>query len=124
MSKTRITTTAIAASLLTLALTSTPALALQCPMPQETASPGVLKQTKEDIARLDSQLQKGTAGNAVSEIVFNLKKQYPNATSEEVVNYMLTAYCPVVAREKSLSEDQIRAKLENFVIQVRKIYAN
>ena len=83
-----------------------------------------LKETKDDIATLGQQLQQGSAGNAVNEIIYNLRQKYPNATSEEVVNYLVTAYCPVVKEDKALSEDQARAKLDEFAMQVRKIYEN
>ncbi|MGI9372827.1 MAG: hypothetical protein ACR2OJ_10050 [Hyphomicrobiales bacterium] len=115
---------AISIALGGLVLGPTQAVALECPNPQETASAGTLKETKDDIATLGQQLQQGSAGNAVNEIIYDLRKKYPNATSEEVVNYMLTAYCPVVKEDKALSEDQARAKLDEFAMQVRKIYEN
>ncbi|MGI9482756.1 MAG: hypothetical protein ACR2OR_10420 [Hyphomicrobiales bacterium] len=98
--------------------------ALTCPEPQENATAGVLKETSEDIEKLSLQLQGGAAGNEVNEIIFNLKKKYPGATSAEVVNYMITAYCPVLAVNKDLTEEQVRARLDEFAKQVRKIYAN
>ncbi len=98
--------------------------ALTCPEPQENASAGVLKETSEDIEKLSMLLQGGAAGNEVNEIVFNLKKKYPAATSAEVVNYMITAYCPVLAQNKDFTEQQARERLDEFAEEVRKIYAN
>lgn len=102
----------------------TDGFALTCPQPQEAGSPGVLEETKEDIERLSAQLQRGAAGNEVSEIIFALKQKYPDVTSAEVVNYMITAYCPVVAENKDLTDEQARSKMQEFATQVRKIFAN
>ncbi len=115
---------AVAFALAGFVLAPAKAMALECPDPQAAASAGALKETKDDIATLGQQLQQGSAGNAVNEIIYNLRQKYPNATSEEVVNYLVTAYCPVVKEDKALSEDQARAKLDEFAMQVRKIYEN
>ncbi|GAJ00645.1 unnamed protein product, partial [marine sediment metagenome] len=89
-----------------IALPGENAFALECPLPQTGTVAGTLPQSAQDITETGTRLAHGTAGNAVNEIVFELKRKYPDASTEEIVNYLITAYCPVVARKSGLSADQ------------------
>lgn len=92
---------------------------LECPKPQPVTTSSVLKETAADIEGLKSMLAEGASGNAVSEIIFNLRKKYPKVSNAEISNYLTIAYCPVVAAQDRTIDDA-KAKLESFNAIVEK----
>ena len=86
--------------------------AFECPRP-ETTSPGVLHETKQDEQILSQMFAGGDIENKIGIAVANLQRKYPQATDTELVNYLVGAYCPVIA-QMGLSESQKTAKVEHF----------
>jgi hypothetical protein len=95
-----------------------PAQALDCPVAQPLKRPGVLQETPAQIAAVGKQLAAGDASDRVPAIVADLRARYPTAENAELVNYILTAYCPVVAALPGLNESQKRAQVESFAAQL------
>ncbi len=115
----RVVTLAAAA----LAVSAFPALALDCPKPQPTAKPGILKETPAQMAAVGKQLAGGDTFNAIASATADLRIRYPGVESAEVVNYLVTAYCPAVAADSKLSEAQKKAAVDGFAAQVmRQVY--
>ncbi len=112
------------AATISVALLSNNAFALDCPTPQTGAEAGTLPQSAKDISETSTRLAFGTTGNAVNEVIFDLRKKYPKANEEEIINYLITAYCPVVARKTGLSADQATDELKQFSAQVRSLVEN
>jgi hypothetical protein len=111
----------VAAALL--ASSAFPALALDCPKPQPTAKPGILKETPAQMAAVGKQLTGGDTFNAIASATADLRIRYPGVESAEVVNYLVTAYCPAVAADKKLSEAQKKSAVDGFAAQVmRQVY--
>lgn len=88
--------------------------AFECPRPEKT-SPGVLQETKQDEQKLSQMFAGNDVENEIGIAVADLQKRYPQATDTELVNYLMGAYCPAVARMPGLSEAQKTAKVEHFV---------
>lgn len=107
---------AVAALILALGA-HTPALALECPAPQPGGQ-DVIRESAEDIAALSAMLASGDLGNRIPLIVDGLRRRHPAARTSEIVNYLLTAYCPVVAARVDLDEGGMRAQLDAFASQV------
>jgi hypothetical protein len=59
--------------------------------------------------------------NTILLIVNDLRKRYPAANTPEIVNYLLTAYCPIIANDTGLSESEKRARMDHFSSQVDQI---
>jgi hypothetical protein len=115
----RVVTLAAAA----LAVSAFPALALDCPKPQPTAKPGILKETPAQMAAIGKQLAGADKFNAIASAMADLRIRYPGVESAEVVNYLVTAYCPAVAADSKLSEAQKKAAVDSFAAQVmRQVY--
>ncbi len=111
----------VAAALL--AASAFPALALDCPKPQPTAKPGILKETPAQMAAVGKQLTGGDTFNAIASAAADLRIRYPGVESAEVVNYLVTAYCPAVAANNKLSEAQKKSAVDGFAAQVmRQVY--
>ncbi len=94
------------------------AQAWECPTPQDVHGPGVLTETSVQIQGTADLLASGDAGNRVPEIVADLRKRHPGVRNAELVNYLVTAYCPVVARLSGLSDAEKRSRVDRFATQV------
>lgn len=106
-----------------LAASAFPAWALDCPKPQPTAKPGILKETPAQIATAGKQLRGGDTLNAIASATADLRIRYPGVENAELVNYLVTAYCPAVAADSKLSEAQKKSAVEGFAAQVmRQVY--
>ena len=95
-----------------------PALALECPAEKPLERHGVLKETPAQTADMTKMLVTGDVGNNIRFIVLHLQTRYPEVENAEIINYILNAYCPVVAENSTLTEQQKEAKLDQFVGQV------
>ncbi len=100
---------------------SVPARAFECPAPETLTRPGVLKETRRQIADLTSVLASGDASNHMPAIVADLRRRYPGVKNAEVANYLLTAYCPAIARLSGLSEAEKQQRLDRFASHMRLI---
>jgi hypothetical protein len=94
--------------------------AFECLRPEKT-SLGVLQETKQDEQKL-SQLFAGTdIEDGIGIAVADLRKRYPQATDTETVNYLVGAYCPVVAQMPGLSDGRKTAGIEQFAAKVHEL---
>ncbi len=98
-----------------------PALALECPMPQPLTRPGILQETPARIAALSNRLASGDLGNVIPVIVADLRARYPSIENAEIINYLMAAYCPIVARFSGLSDQQKQAQMDQFTSQLVQI---
>lgn len=93
------------------------AQALECPDSHSSTTPMALKETAPAIKEYSDLLAaQGTA--SVPGIIFRLKRKYPDASDAEVTNYLVTLYCPVVDKSTGLSDDQKKARIAAFSMQI------
>jgi hypothetical protein len=98
--------------------------ALECPVPKPLTRPGVLRETPAQVAGVSNLLATGDVGNRATIIAADLRARYPGVENAELVNYLMAAYCPIVARLPGLSEVEWRARMDAFVSRLaRLIYA-
>jgi hypothetical protein len=90
------------------------ASAFECPIPQPLAQPGVLKETSAQINRLSNLLASGDDENRIVVTVDDLRARYPGIENAEIVNYLIAADCPVVAKIDGLGEQGKQARLDRF----------
>ena len=93
-----------------------------CPLPQKGA-PGVLPESPEKIKELSGLLGSGDLDNRIHLIIADLHRQYPKADMAAIVNYLVTAYCPVVDAEE-IGDDAKTEKVNAFSSEVLKIIAS
>jgi hypothetical protein len=99
-------------------LAAAPCMALECPTPQPAGAPGAIQETPAQIGELSQVLASGDLGNRVPVFVPALRGRHPDVPSGELVNYLVTAYCPVVNGLTGLSNGEKQARLSAFVSQV------
>jgi hypothetical protein len=100
-------------------LVATLCMALECPAPQHAGASGVTQETPGQIAELSQVLASGDLGNRIPVYVHVLRKsRHPDAPTGDLVNYLVTAYCPVVNSLSGLSDDKKQARMDAFALQV------
>ena len=97
---------------------ATPAAAFDCPVPQPRTDNSAIKETPARIAQLSEELAADQTGSATTGTIFALTQKYPQAPFAEIVNYMVTAYCPIVASDPSLGHAEKQARLDRYAQQV------
>ena len=105
--------------LATCLLVSLPAMAFECPVPQPLPGPAVLKESAARTREVATLLGSGDVGNRVPVIGKDLRKRYPGVANAEVLNYLMAAYCPVVARLSGLGDMEKRARMDRVGSQIR-----
>jgi len=95
-------------------VTVSSASAFECPAPQPLVRAGVLKETPAQIEALSNLLASGDGENRITVTVADLRARYPGVENAEVVNYLMAAECPVVAKLGGLGEQEKRARLDRF----------
>jgi hypothetical protein len=93
------------------------AAALECPVPQKLAQPGVLQETQAQIDKVAAQLAAGGSSVDVTlkAIIADLRARYPHVENAEIANYLISAYCPVAARSPGASDGEKKLQLDQFV---------
>ena len=92
---------------------ATSAHALDCPIPQNAAKAGVIAEPEKTIAAMAPLLSAPNAAERAPEIVAQVRKRHPKAQSAEIVNFLITAYCPI-ANARNIGEPEKRALVEAF----------
>ncbi len=64
-------------------------------------------------------LATGEVKAKTQDIIAGLHATHPDAQPGEILNYLITAYCPMAASSPGLSEDQRRTKLDEYVLMAR-----
>jgi hypothetical protein len=95
--------------------TVAPAAAFECPIAHARTDNSAIKESPARIAELAEQLD---AGSATTGMILELKQKYPTADFAEIVNYMLAAYCPIVAKDASLSDEEKKDQMNRYAEQV------
>jgi hypothetical protein len=100
-----------------------PARALECPASHPLKRPGVIRESPAQIHALSSLLASGDAENRIGVTVAELRARYPGVENAEIVNYLVAAYCPVVAQMTGLGQQEKQARVDRFVSEVsRDVY--
>jgi len=110
--------TTVIPSVIACVLLAAPCLAMECPTPQPAGWPDAIQETPAQISNLTELLRSGDLGNRIPMIVHDLRSRHPNAPSGELVNYLVTAYCPVVNGLTGLGDGEKQARLDAFTSQV------
>lgn len=98
------------------------AIAFECPRMEKTG-PGILQETERDERALSQMFASGDVEDGIGIAANDLRKRYPEASDTELVNYLIGAYCPVVASMSNLSDAQKTGRVEHFAATVFELLA-
>jgi hypothetical protein len=100
-----------------------PGSAFECPEPQAQSVPSVIPESPQAITELGDLLRSGDLENRLEVTARDLKRKYPKADKTELTNYMVTAYCRIVAADQGLSDFEKRERLDQFSKRVWEVYS-
>ena len=86
---------------------------IDCPTPQSGQAAGMLGESLSQIKAAGDELGQGTE-NEIAEVTARLRKRHANAKNAEIVNYLVTAYCPRVNARPSLDKAAKQQALQAF----------
>ena len=100
---------------------SMPVRALECPAPHPLAGPGILNESPAKIHEVENLLVTGDDDNRIHVVVDDLRARYPGVQNAEMIDYLMAAYCPVVAQLSGIDEQDKHARMDRFVSQLSRI---
>jgi hypothetical protein len=100
------------------------ASAFECPEPQAQGVRDVIPEAPQEIARVGALLRAGDLENRLEVIARDLKQKYLTGDKTELTDFMVTAYCPVIAADQGAGESEKAERLESFSGQVWRIYSD
>lgn len=105
--------------LLLVGCSASPATGLDCPKPETGALAGTIRESAAQIKQSGSILRNGGEAG-ISELAATLETRHPGASRSAMINYMITAYCPVIDADAG-GVDAKRNKLSAFSQRVSTI---
>jgi hypothetical protein len=100
-----------------------PGSAFECPEPQAQDARGVIPESSQEIARVGALLRTGDVDNRIEVIARALKQKYPTADQTELTNFMVTAYCPIIAADQGLDESEKAERLDMSSEEIWQVYS-
>lgn len=105
-------------ALLVLFAPPTAAFAIECPEPQEKASPGVLEETRQQAQELAAVFGSDDLRNRIGVVTRDLLARHPDADPTMLANYMVSGFCRAVAQDDGLSDSEKDQAVTQFSEQV------
>ncbi|QYE33436.1 MULTISPECIES: hypothetical protein [Sphingosinicellaceae] len=102
---------------------SHPQTKLQCPLPEGRNAGSTLGESPKQIAIAGERLGAGSE-NDISTAVATIKARHPKAATSEIVNYLITGFCPKIKTDRTLDETGKQDALKSFSTRVAKIAEN
>lgn len=93
---------------------------IECPTLQNGQIAGTVKESASQVASAGQLLYYGN-GNAVTEVAASFRKRHPDASKGAVINYLLTAYCPLLNADRALDQNGRREAMKSFARQAESI---
>ena len=94
------------------------ASAMQCPQPEKASQGGVIPESAVTTQDLSALLESGDHANRIGVLIHTLRQNYPNAQNADIVNFLVTAFCPVVNQLNGLGDAEKQARMDTFTQQV------
>lgn len=105
---------------MTVASCSTSSEQIVCPAPDTGQSKGTLQESPAQIKAAGDRLGHGSE-NEIVEVAASLRARHASVTRDEVINYLVTAYCPTVNRQTTLDKAAKRQAVQSFAARAEKI---
>lgn len=94
--------------------------ALECPKAQAGTGGSVLRETPAEMAQAGQRLGRGSE-NEIAGTVAAIRARHGSASQGEIVNYLVTAYCPRIAADPALGRAEKQQALQAFAARAYKI---
>ena len=109
----RTTVHCLPALILALAGCSSAGEQLTCPVPESGQTTGTLREGPQQIMKAGEALGEGSP-EEIRTVAAAIRARHPQARPDELVNYLITAYCPRIDERAGLSRGDKAAALSTF----------
>ena len=93
---------------------------IECPAPESGQAAGTLRESPDQIKAAGDQLGQGSE-NEIAEAAARIRARHAGAARSEVINYLVTAYCPRINGQSSLDKSAKQQALQSFSARAEKI---
>ena len=93
---------------------------IECPAPESGQAVGTLRESPDQIKAAGDQLGQGSE-NEIAEAAARIRARHAGAARSEVINYLVTAYCPRINGQSSLDKSAKQQALQSFSARAEKI---
>ena len=93
---------------------------LTCPTPESGQEAGTIRETPAQMAQAGEALGAGRADD-IRTVAAVVRTRHPAARTDELVNYLISAYCPRINDRAGLSRADKAAALSAFSGQVESV---
>lgn len=91
--------------------------ALECPLPQVLARPGLREKSTELAAKYSAE---GLLSRA-HDIMGGLRKRFPDASAPARIDFLIAAYCQNIAAAPGLTDAEREVRVKAYAERVRRI---
>lgn len=96
------------------------AQSLTCPAPALDANQHIASGSDTVFKSLRARFQDGASQNELNEAAAAVRQKFPDASRDDVYNYLIAAYCPSIA-DSNLDIQAKRDKLHHFEDSLRTV---
>ncbi len=99
---------------------STPNQQIECPIAEDGQVAGSLQETPAQMKAASDGLGRGDE-NQIAEAAARIRSRNPNATKVQIVNYLVTAYCPKINANGTMDKASKQQAMRGFASRVERI---
>ena len=99
---------------------SSPSQQIVCPVAETGKVSGSLQETSAQIKAASDGLGRGDE-NQIAGVASRIRARYPNATEVQIVDYLVTAYCPKINANGTMDKAGKQQAMKDFASRVERI---
>lgn len=99
---------------------SSPNEQIECPAAEVGQGAGSLQETGAQMKSASDGLGRGSE-NEITEFAARARAQHPGATKDQIINYLITTYCPTINRKGSLDKTGKQQAMQSFAARAEKL---
>jgi hypothetical protein len=99
---------------------SSPIQRIECPVAETGKVAGSLQETPVQIKAASDGLGNGDE-NQISRVAANIRARHPDASEVQIVDYLVTAYCPKINANQTMSKAGKQQAMKGFASRVERI---
>ncbi len=93
---------------------------IQCPTAETGRLDGTIRETPTEIEAAGRTLAQGS-DNEIAKVASGVRLRHPKVSKAEVINYLITAYCPIVNAERGPAATAKQQELQAFAKRAERI---
>lgn len=99
---------------------SSPSQQIECPVAETGKVAGSLQETPAQIKSASDGLGRGDE-NQIAGVASRIRARHPDATKVQIVDYLVTAYCPKINANETMDKAGKQQAMKGFASRVERI---